>query len=92
MLKNTFTALILFFSLATSAKEVKVTVHGMVCSFCTQGIKKKFSPEAAVEAVHVNLAQQLVTLTLKENQTISDERIKELILDAGFEVEKIESK
>ncbi len=73
-----------------AGKQVKVSVSGMVCSFCAQGITKKFKSEASVEAIDVKLSDKQVVLTLKENQDLSDERIKELLTDAGYNIDKIE--
>jgi mercuric ion binding protein len=73
-------------------KEVNVTVKGMVCGFCAQGIEKKFGAEPAVEKVKVSLKEKRVSLTLKEGQDISDEKIEKNLKDSGFNVEKVERK
>ncbi len=70
--------------------EINVKVNGMVCGFCAQGITKKFSSEASVQSVDVKLSDKRVKLILKDDQNISDGRIKELLSDAGYNVEKIE--
>lgn len=72
------------------AKQVEVAVKGMVCSFCAQGIKKKFSAEDAVSEVNVSLEKHRVDLALKEGRSLSDEKITEVLKDAGYTVEKIE--
>jgi mercuric ion binding protein len=79
-----------FFGSAAFAETVKVNVNGLVCAFCAQGIKKTFSKQEAVEKVDVNLDAKLVTLDLKKGQALSDEKIAELIKDAGYNVVKIE--
>lgn len=71
-------------------KEAKVSVNGMVCGFCAQGITKKFKAEPAIETVDVNLGQKLVKLTFKEKQNLADEKITGLLKDAGYNVDKIE--
>lgn len=73
-----------------AGKQVKVTVSGMVCSFCAQGITKKFKSEPSVEAIDVKLSDKQVVLNLRENQDLSDDRIRELLTDAGYNVDKIE--
>lgn len=75
-----------------TAEEVKITVKGMVCSFCAQGIKKQFSAVAGVEKVEPNLDENLVLVTTKEGAEIPDDKIKELIKDAGYDVVSIERK
>ena len=74
----------------SAGKEVKIGVAGMVCSFCAQGITKKFKAEPSVEMVDVKLGEKMVKLILKDNQLISDEHIREILKDAGYNVEKIE--
>lgn len=75
-----------------SSQNVNVSVKGMVCSFCAQGIKKKFGAEDAVSEVVVNLDKYLVTLKLKEGKTLEDETITKLLTEAGYTVGKIERK
>jgi len=65
---------------------VKVSVNGMVCDFCAQGIKKKFSQENAVSATEVNLSDKLVTLKLKNGQVLDDIKITKLLEEAGYTV------
>lgn len=75
-----------------AAKEINVTVKGMVCSFCAQGIKKKLSAESAVNKVDVNLGQHLVKIDTKKDQDLTDEKITSILKDAGYSVSKIERK
>lgn len=77
---------------STFAAEALVTVNGLVCAFCAQGIKKTFSKEGAVSTVEVDMDKKLVTLGFKEGQTIADDKIKEMISNAGFNVVGIERK
>ena len=69
--------------------DVDVKVKGMVCSFCVQGIEKKFKGESSVDNVKVNLDESLVSIWIKENQDLSDERIESLVKDSGYNVAKI---
>lgn len=72
------------------AEQVKITVKGMVCSFCAQGIKKTFSGKAGVESVDVNLDTKVVTVVTKKGVTLPDAEISQTIVDSGFEVITIE--
>ena len=74
------------------ADEVTITVKGMVCSFCAQGIKKTFSREPGVTNVNVNLDTKLVTIVTDASSTLSDEKIRDSIRDAGYEVLEIKRK
>lgn len=83
-------ASLLSLSSVALAEEVTVTVKGMVCSFCAQGIKKTFGKIESVKNVEVDLDKKFVKLDLKDGSTLSDEVIKGAINDAGYEVEKME--
>ena len=89
MKKITLLMVLICFPVFASAEEIKVTVKGMVCSFCAQGIKKNVSKIPEVESVNPDLEKKLVVITTKADKTISDEKIKEIITDAGYEVSQI---
>ncbi len=86
----TGTVVVSFASFA--GEEANIKVKGMVCSFCAQGIKKKFSAEPAVSTIDVNLDDKWVKVGFKDNQTLADDKIKALISDAGYNVVSIERK
>ena len=68
----------------------KVTVNGMVCSFCAQGIEKKMKALNETKDVYVGLKNRLVVVEVKEGLTLSQDSIKKIIKDAGYEVKSIE--
>lgn len=72
------------------ADTKKIKVSGMVCAYCANGIEKKFSKEASVEKVTVDLDTKWVTLKFKEGKSIDDDQIKKLITSAGYHVVSIE--
>ena len=79
--------------LATSAfavEKVEVKVKGMVCSFCAQGIKKKFSGNDAISKVEVNLDDKWVRLEIVDKKVVSDDQISAAIKDAGYDVVSID--
>lgn len=78
------------FPVLAQAEEITITVKGMVCSFCAQGIKKTFGKNENVKSIDVDLNQKLVTVETKKDLTISDKDIEQTIKDAGYEVLKIE--
>jgi len=82
----------LLFILPSTAfsEDVKISVKGMVCSFCAQGIRKTLGNEQAVEDVKVDLDKKLVTITVKDGKTLTDEEIQRLIQEAGYDVLSIE--
>lgn len=74
------------FSFATAGEVETVSVKGMVCSFCAQGITKKFKEQPEVAEVQVSLENKFVKLTYKDGQKLSHEKIQTLLKDAGYEV------
>lgn len=74
---------------AETTSDIEVLVKGMVCSFCVQGVEKKFSGEDAVEKVEVKLDESKVLLWIKDDQNLADDTIHSLIKDAGYNVESI---
>lgn len=77
-------------ALPAFAESVTVTVKGMVCSFCAQGIKKTVGKLPDVSKVEVDLDKKVVELELKDPNTLSDKEIESTIQDAGYDVVKIE--
>lgn len=90
LLRQLFIVCLLNLSLtlpATSAEapeRLQLQVDGLVCAFCAQGIERKLKAESATDEVWVRLADGLVALTLKPGSDISDERLDQLLRDAGY--------
>jgi mercuric ion binding protein len=74
-----------------AATSVKATVNGMVCAFCAQGIEKRISAMPATKAVYVDLKKKTVAIEAKEGQTLDENAIKSEIVDAGYDVVKLET-
>lgn len=72
------------------ATTVKVTVNGMVCAFCAQGIEKRLSKLPATKAVFVDLKQKIVAVEAKDGMKLDEGAIKSEITDAGYDVTKLE--
>lgn len=81
--------LMLSLSLNAFAQKVVVSVPGMVCQMCVQGMKKNFKTAVknSDKDVVVDLDKKTVTVNLKE--IISEKEIKERVNDAGYNAEKI---
>ena len=73
-----------------AANTVKVTVNGMVCSFCAQGIEKRISKMSATKDVFVDLNKKTVAVEAKDGQVLDAKAISAEIVDAGYDVVKIE--
>jgi copper chaperone CopZ len=74
-----------------AATSIKATVNGMVCAFCAQGIEKRLSKLPAAKVVFVDLKRKIVAVELKEGQTLDDKTITAEIVDAGYDVTKLET-
>ena len=79
-------AAILFSNFAFAGETQTVGVKGMVCSFCAQGITKKFKEQPEVQSVDVSLEKKYVKLTYKDGQKLSDEKISSLLKESGYDV------
>jgi copper chaperone CopZ len=94
-MKNAFKFAALSFAMSLStayaADVAKVTVNGMVCSFCAQGIEKTLTRMPQTKAVYVNLDKKLVAVEPKDGQTLDVKQIEAGIKDAGYDVVKIET-
>lgn len=81
----------LFSSVTFAATQtIKANVNGMVCAFCAQGIEKKMRAQPQTKDVYVNLKQHLVAIELKDGQSLSNDMVKSLISEAGYNVTSIE--
>jgi len=80
----------LLLPLSALAAGARVSVNGMVCAFCAQGIKKSFTAKDAVEKVDVNLDAKVVSLSFKDGKALNDEEITDVIKRAGYAVTKID--
>lgn len=74
-----------------AATSVKATVNGMVCAFCAQGIEKRISKMSATKEVFVDLKKKTVAIEAKEGQTLDTKAITAEIVDAGYDVVKLET-
>ncbi|MCY4524060.1 MAG: heavy-metal-associated domain-containing protein [Halobacteriovoraceae bacterium] len=79
---------LVFLSNTTLAKDnsskILFKVNGMVCSFCAQGITKKFNKMDEVKSTKVNLDKMEVTLILNRGKKLGKEKIKSTVEEAGF--------
>lgn len=84
--------ILLVISFSALASEIEVSVRGMVCSMCAQGIQKKMSAEPAVNKIEVDMDKKLVKLQLKDGMDLSDDMITRIIQEAGYNVGEIKRK
>ena len=56
--------ILLLFSAFSEAETIEMTVNGLVCGFCAQGIEKRLRKFPATADVLVSLEQRLVAVGL----------------------------
>ena len=76
---------------APAAPTTKITVNGMVCAFCAQGIEKRLTALPQTQGVYVNLARKVVAVEAKPGQTLDEARLRAEIRDAGYDVVSVEA-
>jgi copper chaperone CopZ len=88
ILKSIATALVLIAATA-QASTIEMTVNGLVCAFCAQGIEKTLRKNAATDDVVVSLEHRLVAIATKTNTDIPDATLRKALKDAGYDVTAI---
>jgi mercuric ion binding protein len=74
---------------SASAATIELTVNGLVCGFCAQGIEKTLRRNAATDDVFVSLENRLVAIATKPETDIADEVLRKALKDAGYDVKAI---
>lgn len=74
-----------------AAESIKVSVNGMVCAFCAQGIEKGLMSMPAAKVVFVDLKKKIVAVEAKDGQKLDPKTITTEIVDAGYDVVKLET-
>jgi len=78
-------------ALATSSSSLyRISVNGMVCSFCVQGIEKRLKAIAGIEAVRIDLSKGMVEVTARSGVSLDAATLKKTLRDAGYDVRRID--
>jgi copper chaperone CopZ len=80
----------LFSSGAVHAATIEMTVNGLVCGFCAQGIEKTLRKNPATADVLVSLENRLVAIATREGTDITDAELKTALTNAGYDVKEIQ--
>lgn len=89
----TVTATLLLAAAAAQAQEArtaKLSVNGMVCAFCAQGIEKRLTAMPETGPMYINLSKKVVAVEAKPGQTLNVDRLKSEVKEAGYEVTAVE--
>jgi copper chaperone CopZ len=91
-IKTTTVALALAcFSTLTWASTTILTVNGMVCAFCAQGIEKRLSKLPETKGVFVDLKNKIVAIETKDGMVLDTQMLQAEVKDVGYDVIKIEN-
>jgi len=75
---------------AASSSNYRITVSGMVCSFCVQGVEKRLKAVPGIEAVRIDLSKGLVEVTARSGASLDTAALKQAVRDAGYDVRRID--
>ena len=84
-MKNFFCFLLLATSISsvTAAEIIEVDVHGMTCTFCSDGLQRSLTKLPEVSSAEVSLKLRKVRLVV-DFENLDVEKIKQAIVDSGF--------
>lgn len=71
-------------------RRIEVTILGMSCPFCAYGVEQKLKKLDGVQDLRVDLKSGVATVELAEGADLSNEILRKMVEDAGFEVAGIE--
>jgi copper chaperone CopZ len=77
------------FGASAEATTIEMTVNGLVCAFCAQGIDKTLRKFPATTDVLVSFEYRLVAVALKDGQDIPDADLRQALTNAGYTVKAI---
>ena len=89
-------AFLFFFTFAGSQKPenlngniLEMTVEGMVCGHCAQGIKEALKKESCISNLFISVEHDLVAIELDPSQKIKEETIQKILKKKNFSASKI---
>jgi copper chaperone len=89
MLKSIICLVLLVTSTTLWAGNITVNVKGMSCQMCVKKIKHEFVKLGKTESVEVDVEKGLTTISEKKDVKLTDDEIKEMIKNAGYEATEI---
>ncbi len=90
LLSRILIPLLLTAGASAQAATIEMSVNGLVCAFCAQGIEKQLRKFPATADVVVSLEQKLVAVGLKDGQDIPDAELRRALTNAGYTVKAIQ--
>ena len=68
------------------ANTIEVKIKGVVCTFCSLGVRKNLIKTGKVKSVVCNTKNKISTIHLKENKNLSDKEINDAVERAGYSI------
>jgi copper chaperone CopZ len=90
IIKSILTILLASLTSIGFAATTKITVNGMVCAFCAQGIEKRLAKMPATKSVFVDLKSKVVAVEAKDGMQLDTKALSFEITEAGYDVVKVE--
>lgn len=73
-----------------SKEYIKLEVDGLACPFCAYGLEKKLRSDIkGLENLNINIEEGFVTFGFLKKGKPTEEKLKEIVSDAGFQANKI---
>ena len=85
--QEAYSIFIRFFNHHLEQNTKTIIIEGMQCNHCKMTVEKVLNAIEGVTNVEVNLEKKVANI--EASNDISNEKIKEVILEAGFEVKEI---
>jgi copper chaperone CopZ len=73
-----------------TASAIKLSVNGMVCAFCAQGIEARLKNLPETADLYINLKEKVVAVQAKPGQALPLAKVKAEVVEAGYEVTRAE--
>lgn len=70
-------------------RQIQMKILGMSCPFCAYGVEQKLKRLEGVKELDIQLESGIGTLVMEEGADVSNERLRGVIEDAGFEAAAI---
>ena len=76
-------------AIAAGGSPLVADVLGVVCDFCATAMNKIFGGREEVAAVYVDLDTKALNLVIKAGQSLDDETIGALAIQAGYRIAQV---
>lgn len=80
----------LLFASAALADTITVHVPDMECESCSSAIEARVKREPGIVSVKTDVKERVVTIVTADTTKLTDDKVKELVKDAGFSAEHID--